>query len=69
MLYNVDMAAKQSKREDTNYIQTGFRISEETHTSLKVIAAKQGKSLNLLLEEIVNKFISSYQNKHGNKAL
>lgn len=48
------MTAQQSKRNTKEKtIQVSVRVPESTRTELKIIAAKEGKSLNLLLEEIV----------------
>ena len=58
------MSAKQSKRETNEpTITTTVRLPESIHTELKVIAAKERKSLNLLLEEVIEKFIKQYKAK------
>jgi len=58
------MIARQSKWDtDEPILQTSIRLPEKVHTELKIIAAKEGKSLNLLLEEIVIDFIQHHPSK------
>lgn len=55
------MIARQSQwKPKETIIQTSVRLPEKVHTDLKVIAAKEGKSLNLLLEEIVMSYIAKF---------
>ena len=50
-------------------IQTSVRLPEKVHTELKVIAAKDGISLNLLLEKIVKDYIKGYSSLRGNREI
>ena len=60
----VAMTPRQSKRDSKEKIlQTSVRLQEKVHTELKVIAAKEGKSLNLLLEEIVMSYLKQHSGK------
>ena len=58
------MIARQSQfNPKETIIQTSVRLSEKVHTELKIIAAKEGRSFNLLLEEIVIDYIKNYSAK------
>lgn len=46
-------------------IQTGLRIDEHIHDKLKVIAEREGRTLNNLVIHIVTKFIADYERKYG----
>ena len=58
------MTSRQAKYDtEEDVIQTSLRLPLKVHTELKVIAAKKGKSFNLLLEEIVLSFLKKYSKK------
>jgi predicted HicB family RNase H-like nuclease len=58
------MIAQQSKRDTKeNIVQVSVRFPESIRTKLKIMAAKEGKSLNLLLEEIIFDHIKNYTKK------
>ena len=60
-----NMTARQSQRDaKEKIVQTSIRLPESVRRELKVMAAKEDKSLNLLLEEIV----TSYLKKQSPKA-
>ena len=46
-------------------IQTGLRIDESTYEKLKVIADREGRSLNNLIEHVIKTFLRSYEQDHG----
>ena len=49
-----------------NYkIQTGLRISEATHNKLKVLATKDHRSINNLIEFIIQNYLEEYEAKNG----
>jgi len=59
------MTARQSQRDaKEKTVQTSIRLPESVRRELKIMAAKEDKSLNLLLEEIV----TSYLKKQSPKA-
>ena len=62
------MIARQSQFDPKEtIIQTSVRLPEKLHTELKIIAAKEGRSFNLLLEEIVTDYINNYSSKTKKK--
>lgn len=46
-------------------IQTGLRIDEETYGKLKAISESENRSLNNLVEFIIKKYLSDYEELHG----
>ena len=46
-------------------IQTGLRLSEETYEKLKQISQLEGRSLNNLIEFVLQRFISDYEAENG----
>ncbi len=59
------MIAKQSQRDTKEKtVQISIRVPESVRRGLKLASAREDKSLNLLLEEIV----TSYLKKHSSKA-
>lgn len=46
-------------------IQTGLRIDEETYGKLKTISEGENRSLNNLVEFIIKKYLSDYEQHHG----
>lgn len=60
------MIAKQSKRDTKEKtVMVTVRVPESLRKELKVISAREDKSLNLLIEEIIVSYIKSYKPKKG----
>lgn len=56
--------AKQSKRDASEKnTQLMVRVPESIRIELKIIAAQEDKSLNLLLEEIIVGYLKKYKNR------
>ena len=49
----------------TSKIQTGLRLNEVTYEKLRVIAANESRSLNNLIEYVVQQYVSSYEAEKG----
>lgn len=49
----------------TNKIQTGLRINESLYTKVRYVSAKEQRSLNNLIEHILQQFIDRYECEHG----
>lgn len=49
----------------TKKIQTGLRLSESMYNKLKQISIDDGRSMNNLVERIIQKYIESYERDHG----
>jgi len=63
------MIARQSQFDpDDTIIQTSIRLPEKMHTELKIVAAKEGKSFNLLLENIIGEYLKSYSDSAKKKS-
>ena len=43
-----------------NKIQTGLRINETTYAKLKTLSANENRSLNNLVEYIIQKYLDDY---------
>lgn len=46
-------------------IQTGLRISEETYAKLKTLSVKENRSLNNLVEYIIQKYLDDFEKSNG----
>lgn len=46
-------------------IQTGLRIEEGTYAKLRTLSAREGRSLNNLVEYIIRKYLEDYEAEHG----
>nr|WP_300835236.1 hypothetical protein [uncultured Acetatifactor sp.] len=46
-------------------IQTGLRISEETYAKLKTLSVKENRSLNNLVEYIIQKYLTDFEKTNG----
>ncbi len=46
-------------------IQTGLRIDEVTYGKLKTISENENRSLNNLVEYIIKKYLTEYEEQHG----
>ena len=49
----------------TNRIQTGLRINEQLYEKMRTLAEKDQRSLNNLIEVILQKYIEEYEEKNG----
>lgn len=49
----------------TNKIQTGLRLSEPIYDKARTLAKKEKRSLNNVLEYIVQKYILEYEEVNG----
>ena len=49
----------------TSKIQTGLRLNELVYEKLKVISTSEQRSLNNLIEFIVQKYIDEYEQLNG----
>lgn len=49
----------------TNRIQTGLRINEQIYEKMRALAAKDQRSLNNLIEVVLQKYIEEYEAKNG----
>lgn len=48
-----------------NKIQTGLRINETTYAKLKTLSANENRSLNNLVEYIIQKYLEDYEKVNG----
>ena len=46
-------------------IQTGLRIDEVTYRKLKTISESENRSLNNLVEFVIKKYLSDYEEQNG----
>lgn len=46
-------------------IQTGLRLDETTYGKLKTISENESRSLNNLVEYIIKKYLSDYEQENG----
>ncbi|MBS4785143.1 MAG: hypothetical protein KH009_03425 [Clostridiales bacterium] len=49
----------------TSKIQTGLRLNEPLYEKLKVISSSEQRSLNNLIEYIVQKYVDEYEQING----
>jgi len=49
----------------TNKIQTGLRLPELTYDKLRTLAVRETRSLNNLIEYIIQKYIEDYEETNG----
>lgn len=49
----------------TNKIQTGLRINEKTYAKIRHLCAKEQRSLNNLIEYVLQKYIDQYEKENG----
>lgn len=49
----------------TNKIQTGLRLNEATYEKARILSTREQRSLNNLIEYIVQRYIEDYENKNG----
>ncbi|MCX4328300.1 MAG: hypothetical protein OSJ45_13575 [Lachnospiraceae bacterium] len=48
-----------------NKIQTGLRINETTYAKLKTISIKENRSINNLVEYVIQKYLNDYEENNG----
>lgn len=48
-----------------NKIQTGLRINETTYAKLKTISIKAHRSINNLVEYVIQKYLNDYEENNG----
>ena len=46
-------------------IQTGLRINETAYGKLRIIAAREARSLNNLIEYVLQQYLEEYESAHG----
>lgn len=49
----------------TNKIQTGLRLNEATYEKARILSMREQRSLNNLIEYVVQRYIEDYENKNG----
>lgn len=46
-------------------IQTGLRLDEPTYEKLKALATKERRSLNNLVEYVIQQYLEAYEKENG----
>lgn len=49
----------------TNKIQTGLRINEQSYQKLKTLCLQENRSINNLIEYIIQKYLETYESENG----
>lgn len=49
----------------TNKIQTGLRLNEAIYEKARILSTREQRSLNNLIEYVVQRYIEDYENKNG----
>ena len=49
----------------TSKIQTGLRLGEKNYEKLRIIAEKENRSFNNLVEYILQRFLDNYESENG----
>lgn len=49
----------------TQKIQTGLRLPEPLYEQVKILATKEQRSLNNLIEYVIQQYIEKYESKNG----
>ena len=49
----------------TNKIQTGLRLSEAAYGKLRTLAVRENRSLNNLIEYVLQQYLDTYEADHG----
>ena len=49
----------------TNKIQTGLRLPETTYGKLRTLSVRENRSLNNLIEYILQQYLEAYEAEHG----
>ncbi len=48
-----------------NKIQTGLRLNETAYEKLRVLASRETRSLNNLIEYVLQCYLNEYEAEHG----
>lgn len=48
-----------------NKIQTGLRINEKNYEKLKALSIEENRSINNLIEYIIQKYLTDYEKNNG----
>lgn len=49
----------------TNKIQTGLRLNEGIYKKLRYLSCQEQRSLNNLMEYIIQQYLTRYEQEHG----
>ncbi|MBM6695403.1 hypothetical protein H9X87_11710 [Pseudoflavonifractor capillosus] len=49
----------------SNKIQTGLRLNEAAYDKLRILSSREARSLNNLIEYILQKYLDEYESKNG----
>ena len=49
----------------TNKIQTGLRINENTYAKLRYLCTKEQRSLNNMIEYVLQQYVEQYEKENG----
>ena len=49
----------------TNKIQTGLRLDEQLYEKIREVAVKEKRSLNNLIEYVLQKYVQEYEQQNG----
>lgn len=49
----------------TNKIQTGLRLNEIAYDKLRILSSREARSLNNLIEYVLQRYIDEYEATHG----
>ena len=48
-----------------NKIQTGLRLNETIYEKLRVLSSRETRSLNNLIEYVLQRYVNEYEAEHG----
>ena len=48
-----------------NKIQTGLRLPETTYGKMRTLAVRENRSLNNLIEYVLQQYLDAYETEHG----
>lgn len=49
----------------TNKVQTGLRINENTYAKIRHLCTKEQRSLNNLIEYVLQQYVEQYEKENG----
>lgn len=49
----------------TNKVQTGLRINEHTYEKIRYLCAREQRSLNNLIEYVLQQYVEQYEKENG----
>lgn len=49
----------------TNKVQTGLRLNESVYAKIRYLSAKEQRSLNNLIEYVLQQYVENYEEEHG----